>query len=79
MPFGSRTNNFAATLAIAFIVASVIASVIGMVISNRDVVRTTHSNQATIIKQNEQLISEHAEMLLILRSLERRYLDGTKK
>lgn len=79
MPFGSRINNFAAILSIAFIVSSVVVSIIGMKISNRQVVEKTHSNQAIIIEQNRQLLEIDNEILKILHRVEARYLDGPAK
>lgn len=86
MPFGSRVNNVAVICFSSFFAFSAILGIIGAWASNKEVIRKTHSNQDVIIRQNEQLIAEHAkmisehrDMLLILHGLERRYLSGVGK
>lgn len=78
MPFGSRLNNFAAVVAGTFLVFSFVLSIVGQVMYNAKNIKSLVQQQAVIIEQNRDILDQHHEMLLILRSLERRYLAPPK-
>jgi len=79
MPMGSFKNNFTAVVAGTFIIISLLSTFLGQVAWNTRNIKANLEQQAAIIKNQEELIVEHREMLVILRSLERRYLADQDK
>lgn len=76
MPFGSWKNNLSVMIMLGFIGVSLISTVAGQVMWNTRTIKTTIQQQIVIIDQNKLLIEQHHEMLMILHSIERRYLTG---